>query len=151
MLDDKDRAVLRVLQANGRISNAELAQTVNLSESACLRRLRLLEASGVIAGYAAVLDQRSIGLSLSVFLTITLTSQSEASLSAFEAAARRIPEVMECYLTTGEADYLMRVVAKDVDAFEVLHANTLTRLPGVSRVTSSIALRTAVKKTSLPL
>ena len=151
MLDDRDRAILRVLQTDGRVANTDLAQRVNLSESACLRRLRQLEAAGVIAGYAAVVDQRAIGLSLSVFLTITLTSQSETSLSTFEAAARRVPEIMECYLMTGEADYLMRVVARDVDAFETLHATILTRLPGVSRITSSIALRTAVKKSGLPL
>jgi len=151
MLDDRDRAILRVLQADGRVANTDLAQRVNLSESACLRRLRQLEASGVIAGYAAVVDQRKIGLSLSVFLTITLTAQSETSLSTFEAAARRVPEIMECYLMTGEADYLMRVVTADVDAFETLHATVLTRLPGVARITSSIALRTAVKKSGLPL
>jgi len=151
MLDDRDRAILRILQADGRVANTDLARRVNLSESACLRRLRLLEASGVIAGYAAVVDQRAVGLSLSVFLTIRLTSQAETSLSSFEAAARRVPEIMECYLMTGEADYLMRVVTADVDAFETLHATVLTRLPGVARITSSIALRTAVKKSGLPL
>jgi DNA-binding Lrp family transcriptional regulator len=151
MLDQRDRAILRVLQLDGRIANTDLAQRVNLSESACLRRLRLLEASGVVTGYAAVVDQRAVGLSLSVFLTITLTGQSETSLSAFEAAARRVPEIMECYLMTGEADYLMRVVTADVDAFEALHATTLTRLPGVARITSSIALRMAVQRSGLPL
>ena len=151
MIDNKDRAILRVLQAEGRASNTEIAERVNLSESACLRRLRLLEASGVIAGYSAIVDQKAVGLPLSIFLMVTLTSQSEAALSAFEAAVRKAPEIMECYLMTGEADYLIRVVVADIDAYEHLHAMTLTRLPGVSRITSSIALRTAVRKTGLPL
>ena len=151
MLDQRDRAILRILQADGRATNTDLAAKAGLSESACLRRLRGLEAAGVIRGYAAVVDQRAADLALSVFLTITLTGQSETVLSTFETAARRVPEIMECYLMTGEADYLMRIVARDVDAFETLHATILTRLPGVARITSSIALRTAVKKSGLPL
>jgi DNA-binding Lrp family transcriptional regulator len=150
-MDDRDRAILRLLQDDGRLTNTDLAQKVNLSESACLRRVRLLEANGLIRGYSAVVDQKAAGYTLSVFLTITLNSQSQASLSAFEAAAARVPEIMECYLMTGEADYLIRVVAKDVDAFEALHAGALTRLPGVARITSSIALRTAVRRGALPL
>jgi len=150
-MDSKDRAILRLLQDDGRRSNAELAQSVNLSESASLRRIRTLESSGLIRGYTAVVDQKAAGYALSVFLTITLNSQSQAALSAFEAAAARVPEIMECYLMTGEADYLMRVVARDVDAFEALHAGALTRLPGVARITSSIALRTAVHRSALPL
>ena len=150
-MDSKDRAILRLLQDDGRRSNAELAQSVHLSESASLRRIRTLESSGLIRGYTAVVDQKAAGYALSVFLTITLNSQSQAALSAFEAAAARVPEIMECYLMTGEADYLMRVVARDVDAFEALHAGALTRLPGVARITSSIALRTAVHRSALPL
>lgn len=150
-MDDRDRAILHLLQNDGRLSNTELAERVHLSESASLRRVRLLEASGLIRGYAALLDQKAAGYALSVFLTITLNSQSQAALSAFEAAAGQVPEIMECYLMTGEADYLMRVVARDVDAFEALHAGALTRLPGVARITSSIALRTTVHRSALPL
>ncbi len=151
MMDDRDRAILRLLQDDGRISNADLSGRVNLSESACLRRVRVLEASGLIRGYTAIIDQKAAGYALSLFLTITLNSQSQAALSAFEEAAARVPEIMECYLMTGEADYLIRVVARDVDAFEALHAGALTRLPGVARITSSIALRTAVHRSALPL
>lgn len=151
MIDEKDRSILRLLQADGRLSNTELAERVHLSESASLRRIRSLEASGLIRGYTAAVDQKAAGFALSVFLTITLNSQSQASLSAFEEAAGKVPEIMECYLMTGEADYLMRVVARDVDAFEALHAGALTRLPGVARITSSIALRTAVHRNALPL
>ena len=150
-MDSKDRSILRLLQGDGRLTNTELAERVGLSESACLRRVRLLEAEGLIQGYTAMVDQKAAGYSLSVFLTITLNSQSQAALSAFEEAARRVPEIMDCYLMTGEADYLIRVVARDVDAFETLHAGALTRLPGVSRITSSIALRTAVHRVALPL
>lgn len=149
--DRKDLSLLRALQTDGRATNAELAKRVHLSESACLRRIRQLEASGVISGYAAVIDQRAIGLTLTVFLSIRLVSQSEATLSAFEEAAQKVPEILECYLVTGEADYLIRVVAKDIDAFEALHATTLTRLPGVARIVSSIALRNPVKKQGLPV
>jgi DNA-binding Lrp family transcriptional regulator len=150
-MDEKDRAILRTLQADGRLSNTDLAERVHLSESASLRRIRALESGGLIRGYTALVDQRAAGYALSVFLTITLNSQAQAALSAFEAAAGKVPEIMECYLMTGEADYLMRVVARDVEAFEALHAGVLTRLPGVARITSSIALRTAVHRSALPL
>jgi DNA-binding Lrp family transcriptional regulator len=150
-MDEKVRAILRALQSDGRLSNTELAERVHLSESASLRRIRALEAAGLIRGYTALVDQKAAGYALSVFLTITLNSQSQAALSAFEDAAGKVPEIMECYLMTGEADYLMRVVARDVDAFEALHAGALTRLPGVVRISSSIALRTTVHRSALPL
>ncbi len=150
-MDGKDRLILRLLQDDGRMTNAELAERAHLSESACLRRVRLLEALGLIRGYTALVDQKAAGYPLSVFLTITLNTQSQDALSAFEEAARGVPEIMECYLMTGQADYLIRVVARDVDAFETLHAGALTRLPGVARITSSIALRTAVHRSALPI
>ncbi|HEY2662168.1 MAG TPA: Lrp/AsnC family transcriptional regulator, partial [Caulobacteraceae bacterium] len=100
-MDEKDRAILRTLQADGRLSNTELAERVHLSESASLRRIRSLEASGLIRGYTALVDQKAAGYALSVFLTITLNSQSQAALSAFEEAAGKVPEIMECYLMTG--------------------------------------------------
>jgi len=151
VLDGKDRAILRTLQGDGRLSNTELAERVHLSESASLRRIRSLEAAGLIRGYTAVIDQKAAGYALSVFLTITLNSQSQASLAAFEQEAGKVPEIMECYLMTGEADYLVRVVAHDIDAFEALHTGALTRLPGVARITSSIVLRTTVRRSVLPL
>jgi DNA-binding Lrp family transcriptional regulator len=150
-LDAIDRKMLRVLQQDGRITNAELAKQVALSESACLRRLRALEAAGVIGRYAAIINERAVGLPISVFVTVTLSSQSEAVLTAFEQAVAAVPEVMECYLMTGGADYLLRLVVRDVDDLERVHAKTLTRLPGVHRVSSSVAMRSVVKRDALPV
>lgn len=150
-MDATDRAILRVLQLNGRAPNAVIAEAVNLSESACSRRLRELERLGVLTGYTALVDPKTVGLGLTVFLTITLTSQSETALAEFEAAAAAVDEIMECYLMTGEADYMMRVVVRDVAAFEGLHSTKLTRLPRVARITSSVALRTAVRRAGLPI
>lgn len=150
-MDGKDLEILRVLQRDGRAPNAVVAEQVHLSESACSRRLRELERSGVIAGYTATIDPARIGLGLTVFLTVTLKSQSETALAEFESAAAKVDEVMECYLMTGEADYLMRIVVPDVQAFEALHAQRLTRLPGVARITSSVALRRAVSRPGLPI
>jgi Lrp/AsnC family leucine-responsive transcriptional regulator len=150
-LDATDRAILRALQVNGRAPNAVIAEQVNLSESACSRRLRELERQGVLTGYTALVDPKAVGLGLTVFLTITLKSQAETVLAEFEAAAAEVAEVMECYLMTGEADYLMRVVVADVAAFETLHSSRLTRLPHVSRITSSVAIRTAVRRAGVPI
>ena len=151
MLDDRDRAILRTLQQDGRATNLDVAKRANLSESACFRRTRALEQAGVITGYTGRIDQRKVGLGLDVFLQVTLASQAETALAAFEEAAARVPQIMECYLMTGEADYLVRVVMPDIGAFEALHSNVITRLPGVVHVTSSIALRTAVRRAELPL
>lgn len=150
-LDTIDRKMLRVLQQDGRITNADLARQVALSESACLRRLRALESAGVIGRYAAMINERAVGLPISVFVTVTLASQSEAALTAFEAAVAAVPEVMECYLMTGGSDYLLRLVVRDVDDLERLHAKALTRLPGVNRVSSSVAMRAVVKRGALPV
>lgn len=150
-LDATDRKMLRVLQQDGRITNADLAREVALSESASLRRLKALEAAGVVARYAAVLNERSVGLPISVFVTVTLASQAEGALTAFETAVSAVPEVMECYLMTGGSDYLLRLVVRDVDDLERVHAKELTRLPGVNRVSSSVAMRTVVKRGALPV
>lgn len=150
-LDVVDRKMLRILQADGRMTNAELARHVNLSESACLRRLRALEEARVIGRYAAVINERAVGLPISVFVTVTLDSQSEGALTAFEAAVAAVPEVMECYLMTGGSDYLLRLVVRDVDDLERIHSRELTRLPGVNRVSSSVAMRTVVKRAALPV
>lgn len=150
-LDDIDRKMLRALQTDGRMTNADLARTVNLSESACLRRLRALEAEHVISRYAAVVNERAVGLPISVFVTVTLSSQAEGALTAFETAVTAVAEVVECYLMTGSSDYLLRLVVRDVDDLERIHARELTRLPGVTRVSSSVAMRTVVKRAALPV
>ncbi|NCF50446.1 winged helix-turn-helix transcriptional regulator [Gammaproteobacteria bacterium] len=150
-LDRYDRLILKALQRDGRISNVQLAAAVNLSESACLRRVRALEDSGYIDRYAALVNQARAGLSGNIFVHIGLHREEQSELAAFEEAVRDIPEVMECYLMTGEFDYLLRVVVADMADFERLHKGALTRLPGVARVNSSVAIRTVQKKTELPL
>ena len=150
-LDRTDLSLLRILQREGRITNSELAQRVSLAESSCLRRVRLLEASGVIDRYAAVVDQRSVGLPLNVFVTLTLDSQADTVLKTFEREVCAVAEVMECYLMTGTSDYLLRVVAADVDDLERIHATRLSRLSNVARITSSLALRQVVRRPELPI
>jgi len=153
ILDRYDKAILVELQRDGRISNVQLAGLVSLSESACLRRVRALEQAGLIERYVALLNQKEAGLSLSgtVFVHIALRREEQSELAAFEAAVQNIPEVMECYLMTGEFDYLLRLVIADMADFERLHNEALTRLPGVARVNSSVAIRTVRKTTELPL
>jgi DNA-binding Lrp family transcriptional regulator len=150
-LDRYDRAIVRALQQDGRITNSQLADTVSLSESACLRRVRALEDAGFIEGYAAIINQQKAGCPVNVFVNITLERQEQAHLHAFEEAARKVPEVMECYLMSGEYDYLLRVVLADTADFERLHSQHLTRLPNVARVQSSFALRTVQKSRELPI
>ena len=150
-LDRFDKLILNELQKDGRISNVHLANRVNLSESACLRRVRSLEESGMIDRYAALVSQQKVGLSGNVFVHIGLHREEESELAAFEDAVKNIPEVMECYLMTGEFDYLLRVVVSDMADCERLHRDSLTRLPGVARVNSSVTIRTVQKKTELPL
>ena len=150
-LDRYDRAIVRLLQQDARITNTLLAQRVNLSESACLRRVRALEQAGLIQGYTALIDQHKAGFPVNVFVNITLDRQSQAGLEAFESAVRKVPEVMECYLMSGEYDYLLRVVLADTADFERLHSQHLTRLPNVARVHSSFALRTVQKSRELPV
>ena len=151
MLDRHDKLILKALQKDGRISNVQLAAQVSLSESACLRRVRALEESGMISRYAALISQNEAGLPGNVFVQIGLQREVESDLAAFEEAVRDIPEVMECYLMSGEFDYLIRVVVADMADFERIHKTELTRLPGVARVNSSFAIRTVQRKTELPL
>jgi DNA-binding Lrp family transcriptional regulator len=151
VLDKFDRSILKTLQRNGRTANSVLAQQVNLSESACLRRVRTLEESGLIEGYVALINQEHAGCPVNVFVNITLERQDQTDLHAFEEAVRKIPEVMECYLMTGDYDYLLRVVASDTADFERIHSKVLTRLPGVARVHSSFALRPVQKSRELPI
>jgi len=150
-MDAHDHAIVRALQADGRMSNVELAERISLSESATLRRVRALEEVGLIEGYTARINQARAGLPNNVFMNITLHSQDQHDLEAFEKAVQHVPEVMECYLMTGEFDYLLRVVVADTADFERVHSQKLTRLPGVSRVQSSFTLRTVRKSSELPV
>jgi DNA-binding Lrp family transcriptional regulator len=150
-LDRFDRAILQALQLDGRITNSTLAERVNLSESACLRRMRALEESGIIEGYTARINQQRAGCPVNVFVNITLDRQDEVDLRKFEEAIRKIPEVMECYLMTGDYDYTLRVVVADTADYERIHSKNLTRLPGVARIHSSFALRTVQKSKELPI
>ena len=150
-LDTIDRRILDQLQRNGRISNVELAGLVGLSPSPCLRRVRDLEDAGVIDRYAAILDQGAAGFSLSVFVQVTLERQIEAALEAFERVIAERPEVMECYLMTGDADYLLRIVVPDVAAYETFLKNHLIRIQGISSIKSSFALNRVKYETALPL
>ena len=150
-LDRFDKLILRALQRDGRISNKQLAQQVHLSESACLRRVRALEESGMIDRYVAMVSQSKANLPGNVLVHIGLHREEQSELAAFEKAVQDIPEVMECYLMTGEFDYLLRVVVTDMADFERIHKDELTRLPGVARVNSSVAIRTVLRRTELPL
>ena len=140
--DATDRLLLAMLQADGRVTNAALAEGVHLSPSACLRRVRRLEEIGVITGYVAVLDRSLIGRGTSVFVEITLTSQHEDRLKEFEAVVVAVPEVLSCHLMAGNSDYLLHVAADDVADYERIHKTHLARLPHVAQLRSSFALRT---------
>ena len=150
-LDIFDQRILEQLQRNGRISNVELARAVGLSPSPCLRRVRDLEQAGVIDRYAAILNQGSAGFSLSVFVQVTLERQIESALEIFERVISKRPEVMEAYLMTGDADYLLRIVVPEVSDYEIFLKDHLTRIPGVASIKSSFALNRVKYETALPL
>ena len=150
-LDPLDRKILSILQEEARISNIDLALRVGLSPSPCLRRVRELERSGLVRRHVTLLDPQALGLGVSVFISVRLDRQVERSLEAFEAAVLGRPEVMECYLMTGDADYLLRVVVADVPAFERFLLEHLTRVPGVANLRSSFALKQVKYTTALPL
>jgi Lrp/AsnC family leucine-responsive transcriptional regulator len=150
-LDAADRRILAALQRDGRITNQDLAEAVHLSPSACHRRVARLEASGAIRGYVALLEPRAVDRRATVFVEITLAGQAEEILDAFERAVARIPDVLECHLMAGAADYLLKVVAADSEDFARIHRQHLARLPGVAQMQSSFALRTVLATTALPL
>ena len=150
-LDAIDKRILEELQKAGRISNADLSEKVHLSPSACHRRVHRLEAEGYIRGYVALLDRRKIGRVATVFVEITLSGQADEVLDAFEREVARIPDVMECYLMAGTADYLLKVSAEDSEDFARIHRQYLTRLPGVAQMHSSFALKTVRQTTALPV
>ena len=150
-IDTIDRAILKEMQVDGRISNADLAEKVALSQSACLRRVRSLEEGDVIERYTAIVNQAASDMPQNVFVQITLKSQESHDLEAFEDEIHNHPQVMECYLMSGDSDYLIRVIVADAANYERLHRQFLTRLPAVDRVKSSFALRTVLKKTQIPI
>jgi len=150
-IDDTDRRILVVLQRNGRMSNAELAEKINLSASACHRRVQRLEKDRVIKDYVALLDPRTVDRRTTIFVEISLSGQAEELLEKFEREVALIPEVLECHLMAGSADYMLKVVAADTDDFARIHQRRLARLPGVAKLQSNLALRTVFKTTALPL
>lgn len=149
--DEIDRRILTALQENARITNVELAESVGISPSPCWRRVRELEEKGVISSYVTLIDPASIGLPVSVFVQVTLERQVETALEEFEGVVADWPEVMECYLMTGDADYLLRVVVADLAAYHRFLVDHLTRVPGVASIKSSFALKQVKYRTALPL
>lgn len=150
-LDSRDLAILNALQDNGRLTNTQLAEKVNLSQSACLRRLKNLEDSPIVSSYTVLLDPRSCGLAGTAFVMVTLEGQGKESLENFELAIRDIPEILECYLLAGQHDYMLRIIFSDSEDLERIHSEILTDLPGVVRVQSTLTLRTVKRTTKLPL
>ena len=150
-IDAIDRKILDHLQADGRMNLSDLAEKVGLSPSPCLRRVRILERDGVIARYVAVLDQRAVGLPVSVFVSVKLERQREQSLDRFAKAVERWPEVLECYLMTGSRDYWLRVVVPDLDAYQHFVRQKLTRVEGIASIESSFALEQVKYTNVLPI
>ena len=150
-LDALDRRILASLQQNARVPVVDLARDIGLSPSACSRRVKALEEAGVIRRYATLIDPAAAGLPVSVFISVTLERQVEDGLEVFETAVARLPEVMECYLMTGDADYLLRVVVPDLETYKRFLMDHLTRIPGVANIRSSFALKQVQYRTALPL
>lgn len=148
-LDPTDRRILSVLQRNGRISNSDLAEEINLSPSACHRRVQRLESEGFIDKFVALLNARKMGRPTTVFVEITLQGQADEVLDAFEREVAKVPDVLECHLMAGSADYLLKIVAEDTEDFARIHRQYLSRLPGVAQMQSSFALRTVLKTTAI--
>ncbi|MGB3456811.1 MAG: Lrp/AsnC family transcriptional regulator [Litorimonas sp.] len=151
MIEPTDRKILRELQRDSRRSAGAIGEAVGLSASACHRRIRLLEERGLIEGYGARLDAEAIGYAMSFFVEVTLEGQSEAVLSEFEAAAQARDEVLECHLTTGPADYVLRVAARDTEDYERIHRRVISGLPHVTRIQSSLVMKTVKRWRGYPL
>ena len=151
IIDDIDRRIIAALQVDGRMTIHELADRVRLSPSPCARRVRLLEDAGIIRGYVAVIDQAKVGLPISVFASVKLERQREEELDRFSQAITRWPEVADCYLMTGQRDYLLRIVVRDLEEYERFLKDKLTRLDGVSSIESSFALGEVKRSNSVPL
>lgn len=150
-IDRTDTQILEILQKKGRMTNADLSERVNLSPSACHRRVQRLEAEGIIRDYVALLDPKKLGRPSTIFVEITLSGQADEVLDAFEREVAKVPDILECHLMAGAADYLLKVVAEDTEDFARIHRRYLVRLPGVAQMHSSFALRTVFKTTALPV
>lgn len=151
-MDNYDKAILNALQDNGRLSNQEIADQIGLSPSACLRRFKALEESGVIVGYRTILDAKKLGLDLTALLHISMDKHTQERFAEFENAVKAIPNVLECLLLTGQtADYQLKVVVKDLEAYQDLLLNHITQIKGVSGVHTSFVLRKVIDKSSVPI
>ncbi|MEQ8858832.1 MAG: Lrp/AsnC family transcriptional regulator [Pseudomonadales bacterium] len=149
-LDATERQILRLLQSDGRMSNVALAEQVGLSESPCFRRVKQLENSGLIKGYAAVVDQRLLGLEVTAFVLVTMEKQPDAATQAFIAEVQAEEHIVECYATSGSHDYLMKVVARSIDHFSELCMQRILKFPGVMHVESSFSLKEIKHSRVLP-
>lgn len=138
-MDSKDRQIVQALQTDGRLTNQDLSERVNLSPSPCLRRVRLLEEQGVIKGYTALVDQKAWGLPITVFIRIKLERHGDAAVNAFELTIQDMPQVMDCWLMTGRSDYLLRVIAADLEDYERFVRRELQRVPGIASIDTSFA------------
>jgi DNA-binding Lrp family transcriptional regulator len=150
-LDAIDRAILRALQQNGRLQNVELANLVGLSPSPCLRRVRLLEEAGVIERYVALVNASKIGMGLTVFVRVWLTGQDVETTEHFTESVKQLPQVVECHLMAGDCDFLLRVVAADLDAYRRFQMDHLARIKGVQSVKTEIPMQRIKLSTELPL
>lgn len=148
-VDRIDLAILNTLQADGRISNAALAEKVGLSQSACSRRLDMLERSGVIRGYHAQISSAAMGHQMTAIVHISLSGQFEKTLTEFEAAIKRCPNVLSCHLMTGEYDYILRIAARDLADYERIHKEWLTAMPHVTKINSAFAMREIIDRTAI--
>ena len=150
-MDSKDRQIVQALQAEGRLTNQDLSEQVNLSPSPCLRRVRLLEEQGVIKGYTALVDQKAWGLPVTVFIRIKLERHGDDAVSAFERAIQDMPQMMDCWLMTGRSDYLLRVIAADLDDYETFVRRELQRVPGIASIDTSFAYGSVKHAQVLPI
>lgn len=151
MIDAKDRRIIRALQQDGRLTNLDLAAQVNLSPSPCLRRVRLLEEAGVISGYAAIVEPKAVGLRITAFIRITLSRHDREAVARFEARVKDIDEILDCHLMTGEADYLLRVLVPDLDAYENFVRHRLHEIPGINSITTSFVYGTVKASRLMPI
>lgn len=149
-LDSTERRILRLLQSDGRMSNVDLAERIGLSESPCFRRVKQLEKSGLIKGYAAMVDQRLLGLEVTAFVLVNMEKQPDAATEAFIAAVQAEEHIVECYATSGAHDYLMKVVARSIDHFSELCMQRILKFPGVMHVESSFSLKEIKHSRVLP-
>lgn len=150
-IDDIDRAILRCLQDDGRVTNVELAARVGLSPPPCLRRVKALEDAGIIRGYHADLDAKTLGYDIMVFALVSLKSQAEADLQAFESHVAALPEVRECHMLNGEIDFILKIVARDLQTFQSFLTSHLTTIPNVAHVKTSLTIRTSRNLPGVPV